>query len=85
MTLRKFFIPVFALFILTSATTINKFQDDPSEKLIGTWIWKTIIDPESGEDMGIEVSMMGITSEIKTEFRTDKTYVESKLKAGNDN
>ncbi len=82
MILRKFFTPVVVMLLLTSATPINIFQDDRSEKLIGTWLWKTIIDAESGEDMGIEVLTMGLTSEIKTEFRGDKTYVESKLKSG---
>jgi hypothetical protein len=68
-----------ALIVLTSAKPIEK---DSSEKLIGTWIWKTVIDGETNEDMGIDVVTMGMASEVKTEFKKDKTYIESKLRKG---
>jgi hypothetical protein len=68
-----------ALIVLTSAKPVEK---DSSEKLIGTWIWKTVIDGETKEDMGIDVVTMGMASEVKTEFKKDKTYIESKLRKG---
>lgn len=70
---------LFTLLILTSTTTI---QTDSSEKLIGTWIWKTILDGETNQDMGIDMVTMGMASEVKTEFKKDKTYIESKLRKG---
>ncbi len=82
MILHKLFIPVLALLVLTSAATIKISQGDRPETLVGTWLWKTVIDPASGEDVGIELLTMGLASEIKTEFRKDGSYVESKLKSG---
>lgn len=70
---------VLALFVLTSATTN---QSDLSEKLIGTWSWNTIIDPETNQDLGLDMVTMGMAAEIKTEFKKDKTFTESKLRKG---
>ena len=70
---------VLVVFVLTSATTN---QSDLSEKLIGTWTWNTIIDTETKQDMGIDMVTMGMASEVKTEFKKDKTYIESKLRKG---
>ncbi len=50
--------------------------------MVGTWTWKTIIDAETKEDLGIDMVTMGMASEVKTEFKKDKTYVESKLRKG---
>jgi|SRR6218665_1163204 len=72
-------VSVLALFVLTSATTN---QSDLSEKLIGTWNWNTIIDPETKQDLGLDMVTMGMAAEIKTEFKKDKTFVESKLRKG---
>lgn len=73
---------IFALFLFTSATTNTKVQTNLSEKLVGTWTWKTIIDAETKEDLGIDMVTMGMASEVKTEFKKDKTYIESKLRKG---
>ncbi|MBS7788121.1 lipocalin family protein [Flavobacterium sp. CYK-55] len=75
-------LSVFAVLVLTSATSIKTVQSDLSEKLIGTWQWNTIIDAETKESMGLDMVTMGMASEVKTEFKKDKTYIESKLKKG---
>lgn len=67
------------LLIFTSASTT---KTDSSEKIIGTWVWKTILDGETNQDMGIDMVTMGMASEVKTEFKKDKTYIESKLRKG---
>lgn len=74
----SFAILTFLLF--TSAT--SKVQSDLSEKIIGTWNWKTVIDVETKQDMGIDMMTMGMASDVKTEFKKDNTYIESKLKKG---
>lgn len=79
MKIKVIIFSLFTLLILTSTTTI---QTDSSEKLIGTWIWKTILDGETNQDMGIDMVTMGMASEVKTEFKKDKTYIESKLRKG---
>lgn len=75
-------LSLLAILILTSASKITKSQSDLSDKIIGTWIWKTIIDSQNNEDLGIDIVTMGMASEVKTEFKKDKTYIESKLRKG---
>ena len=75
-------LSILAILILTSASKITTNQSDLSEKIIGTWIWKTIIDSQNNEDLGIDMVTMGMASEVKTEFKKDKTYIESKLRKG---
>lgn len=73
-------LSLLALFICTSATIKTDVQSDKSDKLIGTWVWSTILDASTNQDMGLDMVTMGMTSEVKTEFKKDKTYIESKLK-----
>lgn len=75
-------LSLIVIFFLTSATKMTNVQSDKSEKLIGIWIWKTVIDAETNEDLGIDMITMGMASEVKTEFKKDKTYIESKLRNG---
>jgi hypothetical protein len=75
-------LSLLVIFFLTSATKMANVQSDKSEKLIGIWIWKTVIDAETNEDLGIDMITMGMTSEVKTEFKKDNTYIESKLRNG---
>lgn len=70
------------LFLFAFATSNANAQTHTADKLVGTWTWKTIIDPETGSDMGIETLTMGMASEVKTEFKKDNTYVESKIRSG---
>lgn len=76
------YLSLIVIFFLNSATKMTTVQSDKSEIIIGTWIWKTVIDTETNEDLGIDVITMGMTSEVKTEFKKDKTYIESKLRNG---
>ena len=71
-----------ATFLLSSAKTITNFQSDLSEKLIGNWIWKNVINTETQEELGIDMITMGMASEVKTEFKKDGTYIERKLRKG---
>ena len=82
MKTKTFALSLIGILFLTSTTTITNFQSDKSEKLIGNWIWKTVIDAETNEDLGIEMVTMGMASEVKTEFKKDNTYIESKLRKG---
>lgn len=75
-------LSLLVIFFLTSATKMANVQSDKSEKLIGIWIWKTVIDAETNEDLGIDMITMGMASEVKTEFKKDNTYIESKLRNG---
>ena len=75
-------LSLIVIFFLTSATKKTNVQSDKSEKLIGIWIWKTVIDAETNEDLGMDMITMGMASEVKTEFKKDKTYIESKLRNG---
>lgn len=75
-------LSVIAIFFLTSATKPTNVKPDKSEELIGTWIWTTILDAETDQDLGIDMVTMGMASEVKTEFKKDKTYIESKLRNG---
>lgn len=71
-----------ALLVFTSAQTITPPQSGMAEKLIGTWTWTTVIDGETNQDMGIDIVTMGMATEVKTEFKKDNTYIESKLRKG---
>jgi Domain of unknown function (DUF5004) len=71
------------LFIFCSSTTARKIQFDLSETIVGTWIWKAVLDAETGQDMGLDMVTMGMATEVKIEFKKDQTYVESKLRKGN--
>ncbi len=82
MKTKIFALSLLSLFVFSSAATIGKVQSDLSEKIIGTWIWKTIIDTETQQDMGLDMVTMGMAAEVKTEFKKDKTYIESKLRKG---
>ena len=82
MKTKTFALSFIVISFLTSATTITDFQSDKSEKLIGTWVWNTVIDADTNENLGIDMVTMGMASEVKTEFKKDKTYIESKLKKG---
>lgn len=75
-------VSFFALLLFTSAKTSNHAVKDLSEKLIGTWIWTTVLDVETKENMGIDIITMGMASEVKTEFKKDNTFTESKLRKG---
>lgn len=72
------FLSVIGLLVFASAQK----QTDVSQKLIGTWKWTTVFDAETNQDMGIDMLTMGMAAEIKTEFRKDNTYTESKLRKG---
>lgn len=72
----------FLFFTTISAITTVKAQTVAPEQLVGTWNWKTVIDPETGDDLGLDRLTMGLASEIKTEFKKDNNYVERKLKPG---
>jgi len=78
----KPFILLFLTLVVLTSETASRFQSDLSDKLIGTWIWKTVIDAETNQDLGLDMVTMGIASEVKTEFKKDKTYIESKLAKG---
>lgn len=71
-----------ALLVFTSAQTISPPQSGMAEKLIGTWTWTTVIEGETNQDMGIDIVTMGMATEVKTEFKKDNTYIESKLRKG---
>ncbi|UPT71230.1 MAG: DUF5004 domain-containing protein [Flavobacterium sp. JAD_PAG50586_2] len=71
-----------ALLVFTSAQTITPPQSGMAEKLIGTWTWTTVIDGETNQDMGIDIVTMGMATEVKTEFKKDNAYIESKLRKG---
>ncbi len=75
-------ISLLAILVLSGATITTKVQSDLADKLIGTWIWKTVIDSETKQDLGLDMVTMGIASEVKTEFKKDNTYTESKLRKG---
>ena len=75
-------LSLLVILFLTSATKMTNVTSDKSEKIIGIWIWKTVIDTETNEDLGIDMITMGMASEVKTEFKKDKTYIESKLRNG---
>jgi len=66
--------------MLVSFTRIQ--TTDTSDKLIGTWKWAIAINSETNEEMGIEAMTMGMATEVKTEFKKDKTFVESKMRKG---
>ena len=84
MKIKNLTLSFVALILLTSASKVTKTQHDISEKLIGTWIWKTVLDGESNKDLGLDVITMGMASEVKTEFKTDNSYIESKMRKGSD-
>ncbi|MGV3695821.1 lipocalin family protein [Flavobacterium sp.] len=71
-------LSIIALLVLMSVAP----QDDTSKKLIGTWKWANVINGETNEEMGIDMVTMGMASEVKTEFKTGGSYVESKLRTG---
>ncbi len=74
-------LSLFALLVFTSAKTTTE-TSDVSERLIGTWVWRTVLDGQTKEDTGIDIVTMGMASEVKTEFKKDNTYVESKMRKG---
>ncbi len=75
-------ISLLAILVLSGATITTKVQSDLADKLIGTWIWKTVIETETKQDLGLDMVTMGIASEVKTEFKKDNTYTDSKLIKG---
>ncbi|MCR6639842.1 MAG: lipocalin family protein [Sporocytophaga sp.] len=82
MKLKILSISLLAILVLSGATITTKVQSDLADKLIGTWIWKTVIDSETKQDLGLDMVTMGIASEVRTEFKRDNTYTESKLRKG---
>ena len=73
-------VSVIGLFILTSARTLQETQSEVSQKIIGTWMWNNVIDAETNKEMGIGMVTMGMASEVKTVFKKDGTFEESKLR-----
>jgi len=83
MTTAKFSIVLLAgLIVLTGSATLKRSSSELKDKLIGIWKWNTVINSQTNEDMGIDVVTMGMATEVKTEFRKDNTYIESKLRKG---
>ncbi len=83
MNRRLIFTGLFISFLTLSDSTSGMIsENDLKKKLIGIWLWQTVFDSETGEDMGIQEVTMGMATEVKTEFRMDHIYVESKLRKG---
>ncbi|OYU81896.1 MAG: hypothetical protein CFE23_03205 [Flavobacterium sp. BFFFF1] len=83
MKIRVFILSTVSLLFLTSATPVKQNGIGISEKLIGTWTWTTFISAETKQELSMEAFTQMQVKEMKTEFRSDNTYIESKLKKGN--
>ncbi|WP_181368937.1 DUF5004 domain-containing protein [Flavobacterium pallidum] len=72
---------IVTLAVLSSSKMIPP-QQGISQQLIGTWKWNAFINTKIGQTLSIEVFSQMAVKEMKTEFRSDNTYTESKLKKG---
>ena len=72
---------VFLLFSILSLSLIVFSSFIEKEDLVGTWRWLYILNTQSGEKMSIEKLTMA--KEVKTEIKTDNTYLEYKTNSEN--
>ena len=52
------------------------------QELLGTWRWIHVVNSNTGQKIGINELSMGMSKEVKVQFKEDNTYVE--LKTRND-
>lgn len=54
-------------------------ENEVKSKLIGTWKWDSVYNPEKDKSLTVEQLMMGLASEVTTTLNEDMTYTETKV------
>lgn len=79
--MRKILIGVL---LTTGLLAFKADENGVKNKLIGTWKWDSVYNPEKDQSLSVEQLMMGMASEVTTTLNEDMTYTETKVSTKDD-